>query len=101
MLWYTPETSARRHRRLDHSPDFARDVWCSSRPDSTSENPGAISPGISKDLNIHSPLLQQREGNTAQEHVDESLALLKELDDLFIQQYIIDKSTGNPIIMAT
>lgn len=52
-------------------------------------------------LNFHSPLLQQREENIAQEHVDESLALLKELDDPFIQQYVIDKSIGNPIIMAT
>ena len=51
-------------------------------------------------LNVLSPLLQQREGNIAQEHVDESLALLKESDDPFIQQYILDDSTGNPVIMA-
>ena len=57
-------------------------------------------PCLNVHLNVLSPLLQQREGNIAQEHVDGSLALLKESDDPFIQQYILDESTGNPIIMA-
>lgn len=51
-------------------------------------------------LNVLSPLYQNRDGNVPREYIDEALCYLKDSDNPFIQAYYLKRACHNPFVTA-